>query len=153
MVPPPWQGRSGERGGLVPPHGSTKYKLSCPWQTTKKLIDYCKKKVCWLLGVELSEIVVATFEGPLCATQSKAPNVSHSSAGDPIAYNSQTTQTSGASILRRCRCSNTWEPKPKHETAMSTKDDMEAKRGRACLWKRSLKAGMWWTTVTLPMID
>ena len=28
VVPPPWQGRSGERGGLVPPHGSTKYKLS-----------------------------------------------------------------------------------------------------------------------------
>ena len=28
VVPPPWQGRSGERGGLVPPHGRTKYKLS-----------------------------------------------------------------------------------------------------------------------------
>ena len=27
-VPPPWQGRSGEREGLVPPHGRTKYKLS-----------------------------------------------------------------------------------------------------------------------------
>ena len=31
MVSPPWQGRSGERGGgsCLPTHGSTKYKLSC----------------------------------------------------------------------------------------------------------------------------
>eukprot|EP00967_Tisochrysis_lutea_P047835 scaffold58292_cov31-Tisochrysis_lutea.AAC.2 len=29
VVPPPRQGRSGERGGLVSPHGRTKFKLSC----------------------------------------------------------------------------------------------------------------------------
>ena len=35
MVPPPEQGRSGETGGLVPPHGRTKHKLSSIWPLYK----------------------------------------------------------------------------------------------------------------------
>ena len=40
MVPPPRQGRSGERGGLVPPHGRTKYKLS--WLIKTSRVATCR---------------------------------------------------------------------------------------------------------------
>ena len=37
MVPPPQQGRSGERGGLVTPMGELKYKLSCSMARKKSI--------------------------------------------------------------------------------------------------------------------
>ena len=40
MIPPPWQARSGEGGGLVPPHGRTKYKLSSHGVPLEELIFF-----------------------------------------------------------------------------------------------------------------
>ena len=78
VVPSPWQGRSGERGRLVPPHGRTKYKLSC-----RQLISIIS--VIWQFGAMHSYSVGAKLVSSLETSRGGAPAASaaHGSPGQP----------------------------------------------------------------------
>ena len=87
MVPPPWQGRNGERGELWPPmgHGSTKYKLSC-------IVPYSNNS----LGIEKET-------GPLAA-QEEGENSRLGAAGAPPAQPPRPSGNLSPYVEHKGRC-------------------------------------------------